>query len=48
VSTSVMYEELQNCKNEAGRHQEEATSLRNESRVEVGLLDAFQDLSEAN
>jgi hypothetical protein len=48
VSTAAMYEELQNCKNEAGRHREEATTLRNESRAEVGLLDAFQDLSEAN
>jgi hypothetical protein len=48
VSTAAMYEELQNCKNEAGRHWDEATSLRNESRAEVGLLDAFQGLSEAN
>jgi hypothetical protein len=48
VLTSAIYEELQNCKNEAGRHWEEATSLRNKSRTEVSLLDAFQSLSEAN
>jgi hypothetical protein len=45
---ATMYKELQNCKNKAGRHREEATSLRNESHAEVGLLDAFQGLSEAN
>jgi hypothetical protein len=43
-----MYRELQNCKDEAGRYWEEATSLRNESCVEVGFLDVFQDLSEAD
>jgi hypothetical protein len=48
VLMAAMYEELQNCKNEAGRHRDEATSLRNESCAEVGLLNAFQGLSEAN
>jgi hypothetical protein len=48
VLTAAIYEELQNCKNEAGRHQDEATSLRNESCAKVGLLNAFQGLSEAN
>jgi hypothetical protein len=48
VSTSAMYEELQNCKSEAGRHQDEVTSLRNKSCAKVGLLNAFQDLSETN
>jgi hypothetical protein len=35
VSMAAMYKELQNCKNEAGRHWEEATSLRNESRLRL-------------
>jgi hypothetical protein len=48
VLMAAMYEELQNCKTKAGRHQDEVTSFRNKSCAKVGLLDAFQGLAEAN